>query len=104
MPFTTDQSLFDELQITDVEYKTKLPSSDISGAITKRSEMRRTDLDEMRNLLAFLTRQMSRPTIRVVTIDLASAAGNPMQPHTEMPPPTRFIRRSRAAGLRPAAN
>ncbi len=100
MPYNTDQSLFDELQITDVEYKTKLPSRDISDAITKRTEPRQIDHDEMRVLLAFFTRQMSRPTI----IDFASAAGNTLQTHNEMPPPSRYIRRNRAAGPGPVAN
>ena len=105
-PSHSEQGQFDELQITDFEYTDRLPSSNISDAITKRFEVVEIDMDEMLNVLAILTRQVNRPRFTEVPIDLVPAGGRAFEPHsahTAMPPPSRFTRRSMAAEPRPFA-
>ena len=100
----TDQDQFEELQVTEFEYTDILSSSDISSVNSQKSEMqmRATEIDELLNLLAIFTRQQRRavaPAISASSTDI-----NLVRPHTELPPPSRYTRRSRAAGPRQIAN
>ncbi len=99
---TEDQDQFDELQFDELEYADTLSSSDVSDSITQSFEMRATEIDELLHLITIFTRQQRRT---VAPADLASSTGrNSVLPHTELPLPSRYARRIRAAGTRSFAN
>ncbi len=92
----TEQNQFEELQVVDFEYTDELYSNNNVVAICT------IEIDVLLNLLV---RQMRRTDVTTNLSDLASTAdGNTTSLDTEMPPPSRYTRRSRAAGPGSFAN
>ncbi len=109
-PFHTVQDQFDELrlQVTDFEFTDKLSSIEAPSTTTQRSETRAMEIDAMLYLLEVFGRPKRRTVLSVAPVFLSFTTGGitslPQQPQHERPPPSRYIRRSRAAGPRPLAN
>ncbi len=105
IPTRTDQDQFEELQIVDFAFAEALSASDMSDVITKRTEMREIDIEELLHMLTALMRPMRRTRVTVFPFNSGSIAQESAAlARTEMPPPSRFTRRSRAARPSPAAN
>ena len=102
IPSHTDQDSFDGLQIADFEHADVLSSSDVSDVITQRLEMRAMEIDEIVYLLTVLSRRKRRTVTSASPVSTVS--GNTTLPRTELPPPSRYTGRSRAARPRPVAN
>ena len=102
IPSNTEQDQFEQLRIADFEYSDSHSSSDISVVITKRSEMRTMEIDEIIYLLMISKNQRRRSTAPA-NVPSSSANSNLLLPHPELPPPSRYARR-RAAGPRSITN
>jgi hypothetical protein len=98
----TDQDHFNELQVVSLGYTEELPSSDIANIATRSSDVQAIEIDEFMYLISMFM----GPKRRVVApvFSLSTADGNTAMPQRELPPPSRYTRRGRAAGPRPPAN
>uniref|UniRef100_A0A7S0N0E2 Uncharacterized protein n=1 Tax=Cryptomonas curvata TaxID=233186 RepID=A0A7S0N0E2_9CRYP len=102
-PSHTDQDQFDQLQVADPGFTSKHSYNDTSNVTTQRSEMRAIEIDEILYLLAVFAGPKRGTGFAFAPQDPASntSSGNTTLPQTQMPPPTRYTRRSRTAGPRP---
>ncbi len=98
-PSQTDQDQFYELEITDLDLTDKLPAFDITYMIARRSERRAMDIEGILQSIMFFTR---RKRLTVAPASSASTKDKTL-PNIVMPPPSRYIRKRRAAGPSPVA-
>jgi hypothetical protein len=94
-PSQTDQDHFGELRINDFELSDTLSTVDFTDVITRGSEGRAIEIEEILHLLMFFTRQKRRTAATAKSA--SNTAGISMLPHTALPPPSRYTRKSRAA-------